>query len=194
MSYSSYDTPSEFFGPGYQVADNEIQLSTNSNAGVTIGTFTVDTATNVITTSAAHNLRVGHVVTVSSDSALPNPLLTGVRYWVKTVPSVDTLTLSAVSGGADIDITSVGTGEHTMVCPAILTNLSSGDASTSTAQVVFAIVDLISSRLNSIPLADKPTKFTISRSGYTDFDTGEMIYNYSISCRVVSGSLIAINS
>ena len=42
--------------------------------------------------------------------------------------------------------------------------------------------------------ANAPTKFNITRSGYTDEATGELVYNYTITCRVTPGSLVAVNS
>jgi hypothetical protein len=81
----------------------------------TIGTFTVVAATNVITTSAAHGLAIGDRVRVSSTVTLPGGLAAATDYYVLTVPSGTTLTVSATSGGAVLDITDTGTGTHTMV-------------------------------------------------------------------------------
>lgn len=78
-----------------------------------------------------------------------------------------------------------------------LTNLTVGQAnlgSGSTAQVIFGLVDGVYQRFNSIPTADKPTKFNITRSGFTDEATGEIVYNYAITCRVTPGSLDAVNA
>ena len=194
MAYASYDTPSEFFGPGYEVASNKIQISTSNNAGVTIGTMTAVAETNVITTPA-HNLQVGHVVTLSnSGGALPSPLVPGTRYFVKSVPLGTTLTLSATNGGSEIDLTTTGTGTSTMTCPPVLTNLDSTQAGANTAQVVFGITDAIYQRFNSIETANRPEKFRISRSGSTDEATGELVYNYTITLRVAPTGLVAVNS
>jgi len=79
-----------------------------------IGTFTAVAATNVITTSAAHGLNIGDRVRVSSATTLPAGLSAATNYFVISVPSTTTLTLSATSGGAVVDITDTGTGVHTM--------------------------------------------------------------------------------
>lgn len=78
-----------------------------------IGTFTVDASTNVITTSGAHGLSVGHRVRFRSATALPGGLSLDTYYYVLTVPSSTTLTVSATSGGAVVDITDTGSGTHT---------------------------------------------------------------------------------
>jgi len=78
-----------------------------------------------------------------------------------------------------------------------LTNLTLAQANLttgSTAQMVFGIVDGIYQRFNGILTADKPTKFNLTRNGYTDEATGELVYNYAITCRVTPGSLVAVNS
>ena len=192
MPYLSYDTPAEFFGPGYEVATNEIQISTSSKADVSVGNFTV--ATNLMTLTA-HGLRVGYIVTVSnSGGSLPGGLSPSTRYYVKSTPDANTLTLSATNGGPEIVCSSVGTGTHTMVLPPLLTHLSDSQAAASSAQMVFAVVDMVNTRFNAIPAADRPTKFSISRTGYTDEASGELVYNYAVTCRVTPVSFIAPNS
>ena len=78
-----------------------------------------------------------------------------------------------------------------------LTNLTLAQANLttgSTAQLIFGLVDGVYQRFNSIVTADKPTKFNITRSGYTDETTGEIVYSYNVTCRVTPGSLVAVNS
>lgn len=84
-----------------------------ANTG-SLGTFTAVAATNVITVSAAHGLVVGDRVRFSSDDTLPAGLSVDTDYFVITVPSTTTLTVSATSGGAAVDITDTGTGTHTI--------------------------------------------------------------------------------
>lgn len=79
-----------------------------------IGTFTAVAATNVITTSVAHGLIVGDRVRVSSATTLPAGLSAATNYFVISVPSTTTLTVSATSGGSVVDITDTGTGTHTI--------------------------------------------------------------------------------
>ena len=37
-------------------------------------------------------------------------------------------------------------------------------------------------------------KLGITRSGYTDETTGEIVYSYNVTCRVTPGTLVAVNS
>ncbi len=79
-----------------------------------LGTFTAVAATDVITVSAPHGLNIGDRVRVSSATTLPAGLAAATNYFVLTVPSTTTLTLSATSGGAVVNITDTGTGVHTI--------------------------------------------------------------------------------
>jgi hypothetical protein len=78
-----------------------------------VTTFTVVTATDVFTSASAHGLQVNDMVRFTSTTTLPAPLVAGTDYYVKTVPSTTTFTISATKGGATLDITTTGTGTHT---------------------------------------------------------------------------------
>lgn len=80
----------------------------------TLGTFTANTSTEVLTVSAAHGLAVGDRVRVSSTTTLPAGLAAATDYYVLTVPSTTTLTVSATIGGSAVNITDTGTGTHTI--------------------------------------------------------------------------------
>jgi hypothetical protein len=75
----------------------------------------VNTTTNVITTTTNHNLLVGDTIGFVGDS-LPLPIniydistpYTKQIYYVKTVPAANTFTISSSSGGATIDLTTSG--------------------------------------------------------------------------------------
>ena len=94
----------------------------------------------------------------------------------------------------------LGCIDHATAANRFLTNLTAAQAhltTGSTAQVIFGITDAIYQRFNNIKAADAanaPTKFGITRTGYTDETTGELVYNYAITCRVNAGTLVAVNS
>jgi len=71
--------------------------------GSTALTITGVAATNVITTSAAHGLAVGDRIYISSVTGGTGLAVGG--YFVLTVPSSTTLTLSSTSGGSVLDFT-----------------------------------------------------------------------------------------
>lgn len=75
-------------------------------------TFTVDAGTDTLT-ATGHNFTNGTQVKVSSTTTLPAPLVAGTTYYVINT-ATNTLKLSATSGGSAIDITSTGTGTHTV--------------------------------------------------------------------------------
>lgn len=84
----------------------------NHNLGSLSGTFTADASTDVCTKSA-HNLHNGDPVTVSSSGTLPGGLTAGVTYYVGSA-TADTFKLAATPGGSAQDISSAGTGTHTV--------------------------------------------------------------------------------
>ena len=104
-------------------------------------------------------------------------------------------TTSGYSVGAE-SIT-LGCGDHTTPANRFLTNLTDEQANASTgstAQVIFGIFDAIYQRFNSIAQADRPEKFSIFRSGFTDEETGETVFTYTATIRVVTSSYTAMNS
>lgn len=72
-------------------------------------TFTA--AVSNVLTATAHSLVDGYAVQVWSTGTLPAPLVVATTYYVVSA-AANTLKLSATPGGAEIDITDVGTGEH----------------------------------------------------------------------------------
>ena len=94
----------------------------------------------------------------------------------------------------------LGCSDHATAASRFLTNISAAAAhltTGSTAQVVFGLVDGVYQRFNAIKTLDSahaPTKFNITRSGYTDETTGELVYSYNVTCRVTPGTLVAVNS
>jgi hypothetical protein len=78
-------------------------------------TFTVDTSTDVCT-SNGHPFTDGDLVTVSSTTTLPSPLLVSTLYEIRDA-TASTFKLAATAGGPAIDLTTTGTGTHTMSLP-----------------------------------------------------------------------------
>lgn len=103
-----------------KVENNQMVISKNGGAAVNAlampsFTFTADPPTDVLTTGAAHGLIVGdRIYVTNSGGALPTGMAASTIYYVKTVPTTTTLTVSATSGGATLDITAAGAGTHTL--------------------------------------------------------------------------------
>ena len=89
-----------------------IPIASSVGRGTAVGTFTVDTSTDVITL-AAHGLATGNLVHVASTSTLPTGLSANTVYYVRDTTS-STFKLASASGGAAIDITSTGSGTHSL--------------------------------------------------------------------------------
>ena len=85
-------------------------------AGTATVNFTVNTTTDVLTTSSAHGYTTGDPVTVASTTTLPAPLVATGHYYARST-GASTLTLhpldtDAINDTNRINITSVGSGTH----------------------------------------------------------------------------------
>lgn len=87
-------------------------------------TFTANAGTEVLT-SAAHLIADGALVRLTSTGTLPGGLSAGVDYFTRDTTS-GTLKLSATQGGAVVDITSAGSGTHTLTVPVDFSDLMAG--------------------------------------------------------------------
>jgi hypothetical protein len=69
---------------------------------------------NLLTTAAgAHGLVVNDTIKLAGTD-LPDPLVAGTVYFIKTRPAVNTMTLAATEGGTEINLTDNGTGTQTL--------------------------------------------------------------------------------
>jgi len=83
----------------------------------TTPTFTVNTGTNVITTSTAHGLAdvdPNNIIRFTSTGTLPAGLSVDTDYYVLTTPSSTTLTVSSANEGSIVNITNTGSGTHSV--------------------------------------------------------------------------------
>lgn len=76
-------------------------------------TVTADPATETFSTTFAHTFLVNDQIKFSTTGTLPAPLVAGTIYYIKTVPTSLTFTISATLGGATLDITTAGTPTNT---------------------------------------------------------------------------------
>jgi len=88
-----------------------------AKAVLTTGKFTfkpiaMTAATSDIVTITAHDMVVGDIVRFETTNTLPDPLAVDTDYYILTVESVNTVTVSASLGGSVVDITDTGTGTH----------------------------------------------------------------------------------
>lgn len=94
---------------------------TASFSGIRIGyeqsaTCTITNANPGVVTKSSHGLAANQMISFTSTGTLPNNLVStqGFYYYVKTVLSADTFTVSATPGGAEIDTTGTQSGVHTL--------------------------------------------------------------------------------
>jgi hypothetical protein len=101
--------------------------STNAMAmtqdGNIVTVSSADPTTNVITTSTVHGLPGNDIGVVFQGASLPTGLVAGTFYFVTSRPTTTTFTVSLTLGGANVDITSTGTG--TAFCEVYAANVKS---------------------------------------------------------------------
>lgn len=74
--------------------------------------LTTSAAVSDVITATGHDYSDGDVIQFATDTTLPAPLVAGTNYYARDV-SGGTFKVSATRGGAAIDITDTGTGNHT---------------------------------------------------------------------------------
>lgn len=81
-----------------------------------VGTTTLTLANPCVLTKSAHGFSVGMTVSfTNSGGALPANIVSGTTYYVKTVPTTDTFTISATDGGTAIStLVQSQSGTHTV--------------------------------------------------------------------------------
>lgn len=95
------------------LAGKQAILSYRARCAVRSATVTISNASPGVITWTAHGLTVDKPINFTTTGALPTGLLPGVNYYVKTVLTANTFTVSATIGGAAINTTSAGSGTHT---------------------------------------------------------------------------------
>ena len=78
-------------------------------------TATITIASPGVITSTAHGLTVGRRVGFTSTGSLPTGISPLTIYYVQSVPTADTLTIAATSGGAAINTSGSQSGIHTLI-------------------------------------------------------------------------------
>lgn len=91
-----------------------------SQAPANSGTATITIASPAVVTQTNHGLQISAPVSFSTTGALPTGITAGVTYFVLTVPTVNTYTISASQGGAAINTTGSQSGVHTATSNPIL--------------------------------------------------------------------------
>jgi hypothetical protein len=76
---------------------------------------TISNASPGVITSTAHALTANAPVVFATTGGLPTGLTAGITYYVKTVLTADTFTVSATPGGTAINTSSAGSGTHTLI-------------------------------------------------------------------------------
>ncbi len=190
-------TSASFFGAGYSLSENSLVIKTASDTvGIGVGgTFTARADSDVIQTASSHGLLVGDRVRVTQPDTPTNGLSNNTDYWVtstsivavagQTITSPNALTISSSIGGSVVNITADIIGASaTLQQMGPLDQVSNSEATGDWRKVVFGIMEMLNSKWSGTPIGDRPKKLLIFRNVNVDQQTGETVYNYSVSCRV----------
>lgn len=106
------------FSPTITVTGNLEALSNWNTVSATTKTFTVTDLANDVITAVGHGMSTGQAVTVTTTTTLPTGLSASATYYARAL-TVDTLSLHYTTAGASaasdrVDISSTGTGTHTL--------------------------------------------------------------------------------
>jgi len=187
--------PSSFFGAAYSLAASVVGLVTaTKSTGITVGTtFTGFAGVDTLATATPHGLLVGDRIRVYAGTGLlPTGLVEDTDYWVRSVPLVDTLTLSATKGGAVLDITDDGGTDHLIKSMGTLDELTDAEANATTGdwrKVLFAIMEMIYSKWSGLATADRPSKVVVTRSSSVNNITSEITRTYTVRVTLSPGTI-----
>jgi hypothetical protein len=186
MAYSK--SPLAFFGKSYSLASNAISLQTSTATGTTTptsGTISCATADTLLF-SSAHGLIVGDRVRFSlagTSPVLPTGIAVNTDYYVKTVPTTTTVTISATRGGGTLAITAGGTTANTCQVMGLLDEVTDTEATATTAgdwrKVVFGIMEMLYWRYTSLAVEDRSSRLTVTRNSAIDDTTGVITRTYT---------------
>lgn len=90
----------------------QVSVAVSLYVGSVPATVTISNGSPGVVTWTGHGRSANDTVAFSTTGALPTGLTAGVVYYVKTVQGVDTFTVSATAGGAEINTSSAGSGTH----------------------------------------------------------------------------------
>ena len=150
---------------GISVANPTVITTLNNNflpAAVNIGTETI--------TIAGHGFSEGSQIVFSSSGTLPSPLVSGIVYYTKNV-SINTFQVSLTSGGATVDLTTIGSGTLNVGVPHNLLNNEKIVITNSNSTLTINGVNTIT-WLSPISFSI-PVNVTASGSGAAVFQTVE---------------------
>lgn len=115
-----------YWEDGADVCDEDVSLGNSQ-------TFTVSASSNALTMAAGTGWQSGLQVFVSSDGALPAPLVAGTAYyWIRSDETLGQLaaTYADALAGTALDLTDAGTGTHTITQSTSVTLSASADTVT----------------------------------------------------------------
>lgn len=96
------------------IHDYAFRVVFNDAPAVRTATVTITNASPAVVSWTAHGLAENAAVVFTTSGSLPTGLTAGTTYYVKTVLTADTFTVSATPGGTVIDTSGAGSGTHTI--------------------------------------------------------------------------------
>lgn len=161
---------------GFGAIDEVVELSDGAEVNA------VDVTANTLTVYL-HNMKVGDKVQIATTGALPGGMAAATDYYVTVVDGY-TLTVSATLGGAAVNITSAGTGVHTLTPQDGFLGFAWEDramgliagAPETFDEELLSMLNI--PRVRSVePLTDPDTGITMASVSYQDQVTGDLLWS-----------------
>jgi len=176
-----------FTNGAIDIIRNLVNGGTDNWPSVTITTI----ASNVVTTSATHNLQVGDLIVVRSTE---NGFVKNTRYWIASTPAGNTFTVSETFGGSAYTLTN-GTGlsitANKIDYPAVADGVGSTTALITAAETLSAaretIIENVIDDLNEVAYH---IDFVVRLNGLTNDDFIVYVGKNDIAHTYVSGGVV----
>jgi hypothetical protein len=144
----------------------------------------------VLTVSSAHNLQLNDTIQVFSTTSLPTGMSQLTTYYVGTIPSATTFTISLQPNNIQpINTTSTGTGTLNYICTSRSYTLTQTLSSQSTVPTTETVV---ASPENGVVLGNAPASGFLTTSNTSSDDAGSTQYSSAFTYSNVAGALFTI--
>jgi hypothetical protein len=135
VDYKIADGQQNTFFVGYDLVNYDFY---KRQATPPTATFTVTIASPAVFTKVAHGFAVGTILTFTTTGALPTGLSIATNYFIVSVPTADTFTVSTTRAGSPVTTSGTQSGTHTYtVAYKVLTNGLDGVVDPTTVDVVY---------------------------------------------------------
>lgn len=152
---------------------------------ITEENVTISIASPGVFTLSNHRYQANDEFILDSDGTLPSPLVAGSNYFIKTVLTADTFTISTTAGGAEINTSGAQSGTHT-----VKSALTTG----SNIKLVISENDLTSFDTSSVYLKRSDNYYLFTSAEIVNVGAGNKSFEITQGVLVIDGNPFAYTS